>query len=358
MRRWLIPLLGLLLVTAAASACGGDDATVAISTPTAVPLTKVTFMAGFKPQANLPFVGAYVAKDKGFFAAEGLDVDIQHVTTPGDNFPLLASGRVQFSTADASEILNHRAGDPSLPLVSIALIGQTGQQGFAVLADSGIDTPADWEGKTAGYKGDTVPPDYLAIVEADHVDRTSITEVRTGYDPQVLASEQVDIYPVFLSNEPDTLNRLGYPTKIFTAADYGAPTLGITYVATQDYVQQNPAIVRRFVTAVLQGIQYADQNRDEAIDIVLKYAPEEDPAHQRYMLDTELDMAKTGAATLGGIGYQTHEQWQALHNYLVKYDAIPHAITDISSVFTDDFIPAVPTLPAATSASPSATASP
>jgi ABC-type nitrate/sulfonate/bicarbonate transport system substrate-binding protein len=349
--------LAVIFVLAALVACGGDDTKAGTATPSPTPLTKVTFMAGFKPQANLPFVGAYVANDKGFFAAAGLDVDIQHVTTPGDNFPLLASGRIQFSTADASEILNHRVGDPALPLVAIALIGQVGQQGFAVLADSGINTPKDWAGKTAGYKGDAVPPDYLAILEENSVDRSTITEVRTGFDPQALATKQVDIYPVFVSNEPDTLNKLGYPTKVFTAADFGAPTLGLAYVTTQDYVTKNPQIVRRFVSAVLQGINYADQNREEAINIVLKYAPEEDPAHQRYMLDRELDMAKAGAATLGGIGYQTHEQWQALQDYLVKYHAIPRAITDISNVFTISFIPPVPTA-SPTAALPSATASP
>jgi ABC-type nitrate/sulfonate/bicarbonate transport system substrate-binding protein len=361
-RRGLVAFAFAMAGALAIVACGGDDNATS-TTPTPAPVS-VTFMAGFKPQADLPFVGAYVAKDKGFFAAEGLNVDVQHVTTPGDNFPLLASGRVQFSTADAGEVLNHRAGDPSLPLVSIALIGQTGQQGFAVLANSGIQSPADWAGKTAGYKGDTVAPDYLAILAANHIRRSSITEVRTGYDPQVLAQGQVDIYPVFLANEPDTLSRLGYPTKLFTAADYDAPTLGLTYVATQDYVQQNPDVVRRFVKAALQGITYADQHRDEAIDIVLTYAPEEDRAHQRYMLDTELTMAKTGAAQSSGIGYQTQDQWQALHDYLVQYGAIPHAITDISSVFTDDFIPpvtspaATPASQSSTPASPSATASP
>jgi ABC-type nitrate/sulfonate/bicarbonate transport system substrate-binding protein len=337
-RRRLLAFAFVIFAAMVIEACGGGDNALSI-TPTPAPVS-VTFMAGFKPQADLPFVGAYVAKDKGFFAAEGLDVDIEHVTTPGDNFPLLASGRVQFSTADAGEVLNHRAGDPSLPLVSVALIGQTGQQGFAVLANSGIQTPADWVGKTAGYKGDTAPPDYLAILAANHINRSSITEVRTGYDPQVLAAGQVDIYAVFLANEPDTLSRLGYPTKLFTAADYGAPTLGLTYVATEDYIAQNPEVVRKFVTAALQGIAYADQHRDEAIDIVLKYAPGEDRAHQRYMLDTELTMAKTGAAQLGGIGYQTQEQWQALHDYLVQYGAIPHALTDVASVFTDKFLPA------------------
>ncbi|MEO8456800.1 MAG: ABC transporter substrate-binding protein, partial [Chloroflexota bacterium] len=168
---YLFAALALVLVGAIIAACGDDDDQTPpltgdiTSTATNTPV-KVTFMAGFKPQANLPFVGAYVAKAKGFFAEQGLDVDIQHVTTPGDNFPLLAAGSVQFSTADAAELLSHRVSDPPLPLVSVALIGQTGQQGFAVLQNSGVNTPEDWAGKTVGYKGDTVPPDYLAILAA------------------------------------------------------------------------------------------------------------------------------------------------------------------------------------------------
>ncbi|MEX0683082.1 MAG: ABC transporter substrate-binding protein [Dehalococcoidia bacterium] len=346
----------LVLVAAALAvftvACGDDDVDVASSptptidvatdnaTPTPVEPDHVTFMAGFKPQANLPFVGAYVAQEKNFFAEENLDVDIQHVATPGDNFRLLATGEVQFSTSDASALLEKWTGDPVLEIVSIALIGQTGQQGFAVLQDSGIETPADWAGKIAGYKGSAVTPDYLAVLAANNVERSSIEEVRIGFEPQVLTEGLVDIFPVFLSNEPDTLERLGYPTKVFTAADYDAPTLGLTYVTTADYAAQNPSIVARFVSAVLRGIEYADQNRAEAIDIVLQYAPEEDPVHQRYMLDTELDMAKTGDVSQEhGIGGQTPEQWQALHDYMIQYGGLPRPIDDISTVFRQEYLP-------------------
>lgn len=337
MKRY-VPLLLALLLALVLAACGRDDddttATPTGPTPTPAP-DKVTFMAGFRAQANLPFVGAYVAKEKGFFAANNLDVDIQHVATPGDNYPALAAGTVQFSTADASELLSRRAGDPPLPIVSIALIGQTGQQGFAVLQDSGITSPSDWVGLTAGYKGATVPPDYLAILSANDVDRGSIEEVRVGFEPQILTEGQVDIFPVFLSNEPDTLERLGFPTTVFTAAEYGAPTLGLTYTATEEYVAENPDIVRRFVASVLQGIAYADENRDEAIDIVLQYAEGADRDHQRYMLDTELAMAKEGEAAENGIGYQTLGQWQDLHDYLVEYGGIPRALGDVSKAFAD-----------------------
>jgi ABC-type nitrate/sulfonate/bicarbonate transport system substrate-binding protein len=335
MQRFLLPLL-LTALAVIAVACGDDDDEA--PTSTGGEPDQVTFMAGFKPQANLPFVGAYVAQEKGFFAEENLDVEIQHVTTPGDNFRFLATGDIQFSTADATALLEKWTGDPVIEVVSLALIGQTGQQGFAVLADSGIETPDDWVGKTAGYKGSDVPPDYLAILEQAGIERSEVEEVRVGFEPQILTEGAVDIFPVFLSNEPDTLQRLGYPTKVFTAAEYGAPTLGLSYVTTAEYVAENPDITARFTRAVLRGIAWADENREEAIDIVLQYAPDEDPEHQRYMLETELEMAKTGDVyTELGLGGQTLEQWQDLHDFLISHSGLPAEVEDISAVFTNDF---------------------
>lgn len=331
----VVALIGLAACT------GGDDDSDPDTQPegSSEPQPEsITFMPGFKPQANLPFVGAYVVDKEGFFAEENLDVKIQHVTTPGDNFRFLAAGEVQITTADASALLEHRAGDPPLDLVSIALIGQRGQQGFAVLADSGIETPADWAGKTVGYKGSQVTPDYLAILGATDVDRGSVNEVRVGFAPQVLAEGQVDIFPVFVSNEPDTLRQLGFDVTVFEAADYGAPTLGLTYVTTQGYIDENPDIVLRFLRAALRGIAYAETNPAEAIDIVLEFADQEDPAHQRFMMDTELEMAHSVTADANGIGWQTEEQWQRLHDYLVTFGALSGPLPDITEVFDDTFL--------------------
>ncbi len=348
-RRLLKLLAFMATLTALAAGCSsGDSASNQASGTAKAAADEVTFMAGFKPQANLPFVGVYVGQEKGFFGDENLKVNIQHVTTPGDNFKFLATGAVQFSTADASSLLEKRAGDPPLDIVSIALIGQRGQQGFAVLANSGIQSPKDWAGKTAGYKGSAVTPDYLAILKAVGVDRSSVTEVRVGFEPQVLTEGKVDIFPVFTSNEPDTLKRLGYDVKVFEAADFGAPTLGLTYVTTGDYIKQKPDVVQRFLRGAFRGIHYADRNRDEATDIVMKYAPQEDRVHQRYMLETELKSAFTGPALLNGIGWQTQDEWQRLHDYMVQYAALPRPLADISAVFTQQFLAKAHDFPSST----------
>ena len=62
-------------------------------------------MAGYKPQANLSFVGVYVAKEKRFFDVEGLDVTIEHSSGKGEHLQFLVIGKVKATTQDAAVLL-------------------------------------------------------------------------------------------------------------------------------------------------------------------------------------------------------------------------------------------------------------
>ncbi|MCA2001323.1 MAG: ABC transporter substrate-binding protein [Chloroflexi bacterium] len=301
--------------------------TVPAEPPTQAPLVSMTFMAGYKPQANLPFVGAYVAKEKGFFEQSGLNVTIEHSSGKGEHVQLLVAGTVQVTTMDAATVLQRRA-EPGLPVVSIALIGQKGQQAFAALKASGMETPKDWEGKIVGYKG-TPPPDLFALLAAAGADANKVNLVNVGFDPRVLTEKQVDVYPLFKSNEPYLIQSWGNEITLWDAADYGVPTLGLTYVASEDYVKDHAEELTRFLTAALQGIAYAEAHPDEAVDIVMKYAGSEaDPNHMKYMLETELKDARSEH----GFGWQSAERWQALADMLKKYEALP-AEADANAAF-------------------------
>ena len=337
----LLAATGLIL-----AACGeeGNDATTpavtsspATSTVEATPreVKEVTFMAGFKPQANLPFVGVYVAQEKGFFKEQGLEVDIQH-SDGSQHVQLLAAGKIQFATADAAQVLRRRA-ETGVPIVAIALIGQTGQQGWVSLADSGIDSPTDWVGKTVGFRN-TIPPDFYAILKANGVDPNTVKTVNIGFQPPTLLLEgKVDVYPVFLSNEPDIIRRQGKEVNVFQASDYDVPTLGLTYVSNEDFIASDPDAVERFLRASLRGIQYAIDNPEEAVQIVLKYAPQEDADHQRFMLDTEIDGARSELTRENGLGWQTEEQWQSLADTLLEFGALEKPV-DVGGALTNEFI--------------------
>jgi ABC-type nitrate/sulfonate/bicarbonate transport system substrate-binding protein len=319
------------LAAAVLAAC---NAPAAGPSPTPVPVEKVTFIAGFKPQADLPFVAVYVAQAKGYFRDQGLEVDIQHATQ-GEHIQLLATNRAQFSTGSAGDVMK-RVASAGVPLVSIAQIGQRDEQSFAVRADSPIRTLKDWEGRLVGYKS-TVSADYLALLQVGGVDRSKVREVAVGFDPRVLADGRVDVYPVFTANEPDTLARLGVPVRLFDPTSLGVPGLGLSFITNQQMVDTKPDVVTRFLRASLRGLADAMADRDAAIDVVMKYATGEDRAHQRYMLDTEIDAAQNDLTRANGIGAMDRSRYVAVRDFLLQYGALAKSV-DVDAVFTDRFV--------------------
>jgi ABC-type nitrate/sulfonate/bicarbonate transport system substrate-binding protein len=244
---------------------------------------------------------------------------------------------VEVTTQDAAVLLQRR-DDPGIPLVSIGLIGQTGQQAFVALAESGMSDPSDWAGRSVGFKG-TPPPDVFAILDAVGLTEDDVELINVGFDPRVLTEGQVDVYPVFKSNEPDLLERQGFEIVIWDAADYGIPTLGLTYVTTEDTVASDPEMLEDFMAAVIEGISYASANPESAIDIVMEYVgPEGDAEHQRFILDTELRDSVSEVTDANGVGWQTAEQWSSLADLLERYGALGPG-TVIEDVFTNEFLP-------------------
>mgnify|MGYP001999735337 CR=1 FL=1 len=294
----------------------------------------IVFMAGYKPQANLPFVGVYVADKNGYFEQQGLNVDIKHASS-GEHVKLLLSGDVQFSTADAGSVLK-QISSSGAPLTSVALIGQRGQQGYIALEDSNINSLKDWEGKTFGYKI-SIPSDYIAMIESESVIRKNIKEVSVGFDPRILIEGKVDILAVFKSNEPDTIRSMGHGVTLWDPYDYGVPTLGLTYITTHDYADENPELVKRFLKATLKGIEFAIQNPALAIDIVLEYAPDSTSEHQEFMLETEIKDATSELTDKNGLGFMADSQWESLYDHLMEYDAL-QADFDYTNAYRSEFV--------------------
>ena len=332
---WLA--LVLVAVSATAAPAAGDlERPPASPVPEPPPAPRaVTFMAGFKPQANLPFVAAYVAQEQGYFAAQGLDVTIHHST--GQHLQLLLSGDVDITTASAGSVLKRRA-DPGVPIRAIALFGQRGQQTFIALADSGIDSPRDWEGRTVGYRI-SLPPEYLAIVDAAGVNRELVQEVRVGFDPRILVQGRVDVLAVFKSNEPDTIRKLGFEVVQFDPSTHGVPALGLTYITREDLIAEEPELIARFLKAALKGLEFSFAHPEETLDIVLRYAENEDRDHMRFMLQAEQADAVSAVTHEHGLGWMTRQQWQEFHDLLVRYEALAREL-DVEQAFTAQFLEA------------------
>lgn len=311
--------VALVAVAFLAAACGvpaAPRAAEATPAPTARPLRDVTFIAGFRAQANLAFAAAYLAQERGYFAEEGLRVTIRHSAGQDEHLKLLLAKEVQFTTATGAQALLRYAD--GLPARAVALWGQRGDQGYVARADSGIRTPADFKGRSVGIKSGIVPAELRAMLAGAGLTTEDVRLQSVGFDPRVFVQRAVDVYPVFLGNEPFAIRKTGTAITTFDPADFGVATLGLTYLAHADTVRDDPALVRAFVRATLRGAQLAVERPDEAVAATLKYADGADPAQQRYLLDADLAAAKRP----DGMGRASADQWRALQGTLERYGVL------------------------------------
>jgi len=143
--------------------------------------------------------------------------------------------------------------------------------------------------------------------------------VSVGFDPRVFMEGGVDIYPVFLNNEPDTIRRAGVEIEVIDPHAFGVPTLGLTYLAHDDTITDDPELVERFLRATFRAVRWIEANPDEAVAITLTFAEGADAEHQRYLLDTDLAAARRED---GRFGLSEPEQWQSLVDLLVEWEII------------------------------------
>ena len=114
-------------------------------------LDQVTVVLDWVPNVN--HTGLYVAEANGYFAEQGLDVEI---IQPGDNYALqlVAAGQAEFGVSYQEEVTFAREAD--IPVISIAAVIQHNTSCFAAPKENNIRTIADFAGKTYGGWGGEV----------------------------------------------------------------------------------------------------------------------------------------------------------------------------------------------------------
>ncbi|SFT68285.1 ABC transporter substrate-binding protein [Sedimentitalea nanhaiensis] len=260
------------------------------------------------------FGGYYVAKDKGFYDEEGLDVTI----LPGgpDVAPpqVIAGGGADVVVEWMPAALAAR--EKGLPLVNIAQPFKRSGMMLTCWADVGIETPEDFAGHTLGvwFSGNEFP--FLSWMNtlgvATDGGETGVTVLKQGFNVDPLLQRQADCISTMTYNEYGQVLDAGVTAEelvTFKYEDQGVATLedGL-YVLEKNL--DDPAFVDRmvrFVRASMKGWKYAEEHPEEAADIVLENdaSGAQTEAHQVRMMG---EIAKLTAGSNGALDEGDYER--------------------------------------------------
>lgn len=262
----LIALIGALALAVGLSASAGVGA--------GHQTTTINYATSFGSFGRDAYV--YVAIERGFFRDAGFDVRVTNGTGSVDNIRLVAAGRLDYAPVDIAALITTKANE-DVPVKVTSVIHQNTPSAIFTLAETGINTPKDLEGKTlADSPASTVRVLFPIYARKAGVDPSKVTwrDAAPPALPALLASKQVDGIGQFTLGRP--LLRAAVGGRELRAFRYSAVLpnmLGIGVIASEDKIRSNPAEVRRFNQALLRGLNWSLDNPGQAGWILKKYNP-------------------------------------------------------------------------------------
>lgn len=327
MRKLLVVLLSLFLV---ACSNNGDNR----GSEKNKDLEKVKIVLDWTPNTN--HTGIYVAKAKGYFEEEGLDVEIMLPGEAGAD-QLVAAKQAEFGVSYQEGITEARV--QGVPIVSIAAIIQHNTSGFASPVEKNITTPKDFEGKTYGGWGapleKAVLDSLMQEVGAD-VEKVNILNIGDA-DFFTAVKRDIDFAWIYYGWTGIEAELRGEPINIVYLTDYSEKLDYYTPVlsTSEKMIEEKPETVRKFVAAVSKGYEFSIENPEEAAEILLEAVPELDAdlvkESQKWLSTKYQDDAPRW-------GEQKLEVWENYANWMYEHGLLETKL-EAEKAFTNKFLP-------------------
>lgn len=278
---------------------------VALTATQAWAADKVTLQLKWVTQAQ--FAGYYVAKDKGFYKAENLDVEIR----PGG--PDIAPAQV-LAGGGADVVLDWMPSalatrEKGVPLVNIAQPFKSSGMMLTCRKDSGIKSPQDFRGKTLGvwFYGNEYP--FLSWMSRLGIKTdgspNGVKVLKQGFNVDPILQKQADCVSTMTYNEYWQIIDAGLAPQdlvVFKYEDQGVATLEDGIYVHEDKLKDPKFVDKmvRFVRASMKGWKYAEANPDKAANIVLENdaTGAQTEKHQKRMMG---EIAKLTAGSNGAL---------------------------------------------------------
>ncbi len=268
-----------------------------------------------KVSLNAPFDGSnaafFLADEKGYYAAEGIKVNMDPSGGSGEVATRIGSGTYDFGFGDVNVLLEFNAKNPASAGRAVYMLYYRSPLSVASFAKTGIAKPADLNGRKLGgaltdgaYK---LFPAYasLAGVKADSV-KWEYGDLRLR--EAMLLKGDVDAILGFDSTMYFSLVRQGIKPediKFLYYADAGLDIYGNAIVVSKKMLDANPKVVKGFVTASAKGWRDAVANPAAAIAALKKRNPLVDEKLEteklQWLIKNQIVTAESKADGLGGV---------------------------------------------------------
>lgn len=260
----------LLALTGCGSTSTSSDVQTDVQSTDGQPLKTVNVVLDWYPNAVHCFL--YNAIEKGYYAEEGLDVQLQFPANGNDALSLVAAGQAQLGIYYPMYVIEARA-EQNVPVKSIGAVCQEQLSVVLSLKEENITSAADFTGKTIGYGGSPLT-EALAktMMENAGVDPSTVTMTDVGMDlMSSMTTGRVDVtLGCMLNHEVPQLEDEGFEVNYFKMSDYGVPAdYELVFVSNDDTIENDPELLRAFLRASEKGFEDMKNDPDGSLDLLL-----------------------------------------------------------------------------------------
>jgi NitT/TauT family transport system substrate-binding protein len=271
--------------------------------------TKIKFQLDWRFEGNAaPFL---LAKGKGYFAQEKLDVEIDAGSGSGNAVNRVASGAYQMGFADLASLIEFVGNNPTAPNkpVAVMMVYDATPAAVFALKKSGIRKPADLQGKKMGAPlFDAGRRAFPIFVKANKLDASKIAW--TAMDPPLretmLLRGDVDAITGFYFTSLLNLNRGGAKDEdidVMPYPQYGVDLYSNAIIVSEPFLKEKPEAVRGFLRAMTKGLRDVLADPDASIRFVKERDPLIDEALEKRRMRLAISSAiATPTAKADGIG--------------------------------------------------------
>ena len=284
--------------------------------------------------SNVQFAPWYVAVERGYFAAEGIELEFDY-SWETDGVRLVGAGELPFAIASGDQVLLARA--QGLPVITVVGWFQRFPVAVVALEESGIRGPSGLAGRKVGIP-ETFGASYIgwqALAAAVGLEDQDVQLEVIGYTQLANLTEgRVDAAVVYANNEPVQLDQMGYDFVLISVADY-ATLISNGLVTNETTVQKQPELVRAFARAFLRGLADTLDDPDEAFEICRKYVDglDENETVQRAVLEATIHYYQGEP-----LGWSDPAAWRKTAEVMLEAGLLSGSV-EAEQAFTNDYLP-------------------